>query len=282
MLNILGRLFSAIGVTTLARSILVGKKRLVLSMHDVIKQHRTDLTLESQYGITADEFDFMLSWLSERFTFLTPEEFFDTDASGILLTIDDGKANNHANALPVLEQHSVPAILFVSTQHVENPTDWLPYTRQCVLTQWESETDVPEEFAVEYFNGLTPQQLATCAQHPLITIGAHTVSHPFLTQCDDESLRQELTESKHYLEEIIDQPVNTFAYPTGDYDARVARTVQQVGYDYAFAVRPKKVGVPKYEIPRVFIGRVDVHYLDVKTSGLAGRAIHHIQQGSRT
>lgn len=68
----------------------------------------------------------------------------------------------------------------------------------------------------------------------LIEIGAHTCTHPILSQCSTEQVVTELTRSKARIEEELGRPVRSFCYPSGrpeDYDARVAAVVKQAGYD---------------------------------------------------
>lgn len=267
------RILSRLGIPHLSRALLAKQAGFALVFHDIIRERRTDLAPESQYGLTVSELDRMLNWLSKRFAFITPQQFLTASKPGILLTIDDGKANNYTNALPVLERHQAPAILFVTTQHVVNPRDWLPHTRKCARSQWSDVRDIPDDIAWEYFNGMTPEQVAICGQHPLITIGAHTVSHPFLTECDQPTLERELTASKKLLEGIINQPVSLFAYPTGVYDRRVAEAVRDAGYRYAFALKPKGVTMRACEVPRVYIRETASYYLDVKLSGIYARPV---------
>ena len=71
-----------------------------------------------------------LHGLQSDFALLSPEEFLSRDQPGILLTFDDGFANNFTNALPFLEELSAPAVFFVTTQHVSDPRDWLPASRR--------------------------------------------------------------------------------------------------------------------------------------------------------
>ncbi|MBS0311005.1 MAG: polysaccharide deacetylase family protein, partial [Proteobacteria bacterium] len=44
------------------------------------------------------------------------------------------------------------------------------------------------------------------------------------------SLMQELTHSKAMLEDMLGNPVGSFAYPYGDWDARCVQAAQQAGY----------------------------------------------------
>ena len=53
------------------------------------------------------------------------------------------------------------------------------------------------------------------AAHPLVTIGAHTVSHPNLRQLSRDAALHEMVESKRRIEARIGHPVRHFAYPFG-------------------------------------------------------------------
>lgn len=49
-------------------------------------------------------------------------------------------------------------------------------------------------------------------------IGAHTVSHPILASLDSAQALKEIADSKHYLENLLGEPVTLFAYPNGKRD----------------------------------------------------------------
>jgi peptidoglycan/xylan/chitin deacetylase (PgdA/CDA1 family) len=62
---------------------------------------------------------------------------------------------------------------------------------------------------------LTWEELALLARHPLITIGAHTVSHPALRSLPDADARLEMERSRRALEDRAGATVSHFAYPFG-------------------------------------------------------------------
>jgi len=65
-----------------------------------------------------------------------------------------------------------------------------------------------------------------------IEIGAHSVSHGFLTQYDDENLLVELVESKRQLEKQLGRPIISMAYPAGNHDDRVVQAAGSAGYKF--------------------------------------------------
>lgn len=73
-------------------------------------------------------------------------------------------------------------------------------------------------------------------------IGAHTVSHPILAQCDIESARDEIQTSRQRLQELIGTRIGLFAYPNGkpgtDYLPEHARLVSELGFDAAVSTSP--------------------------------------------
>ena len=95
---------------------------------------------------------------------------------------------------------------------------------------------------------------ALAANH--IEIGGHTVSHPILTQLDDDAAMREIVDNKLQLEDIIGRPVRLFAYPNGkygqDYDARHVQMVTNAGYSAAFTTSPGAATRQdaRYELPR--------------------------------
>jgi peptidoglycan/xylan/chitin deacetylase (PgdA/CDA1 family) len=70
-----------------------------------------------------------------------------------------------------------------------------------------------------------------------VEIGSHSVSHPHLDELADDVLEEEVTESKHVLEMVLDAPVASFAYPYGSHDRRTRAAVIRAGYRSAAAIK---------------------------------------------
>jgi peptidoglycan/xylan/chitin deacetylase (PgdA/CDA1 family) len=70
-------------------------------------------------------------------------------------------------------------------------------------------------------------------------IGAHTVTHPILAATQLAQARKEMAEGKRQLQEIIDAPVNLFAYPNGkpgqDYSQEHVAIARDLGFSAAFS-----------------------------------------------
>ncbi|MFB9834417.1 polysaccharide deacetylase family protein [Actinoallomurus acaciae] len=133
----------------------------------------------------------------------------------VVITFDDGYADFHEHALPVLERYGFAATLFVTT-------GWLHDAG-------------PRAAGAPPGRMLTWRQTAEVAAAG-VEIGAHGHSHAQLDQLGEEALREELRRSRGLLEERLGRPVRTMAYPYGYSSARVRREVHACGYTAACAV----------------------------------------------
>jgi peptidoglycan/xylan/chitin deacetylase (PgdA/CDA1 family) len=72
-------------------------------------------------------------------------------------------------------------------------------------------------------------------------IGAHTVSHPILTNMPEREARADMADGKYELERIIGAPVHLFAYPNGkpgqDFDQRHVEIARQLGFEAAVSTQ---------------------------------------------
>ncbi|MCU1469017.1 MAG: polysaccharide deacetylase [Glaciihabitans sp.] len=139
----------------------------------------------------------------------------------VVITFDDGYADFHQEALPVLDRLGFPATLFVTT-------GWL--------------ADAGREAAGRPLDRmLTWTQTREAAEHG-VEIGGHGHSHAQLDQLSGGALLDELTRNRTLLEDRLGVPVRTMAYPYGYSSARVRRAVRQAGYASACAVADQVAG----------------------------------------
>jgi peptidoglycan/xylan/chitin deacetylase (PgdA/CDA1 family) len=84
-------------------------------------------------------------------------------------------------------------------------------------------------------------ELKSFADDPLVTIGAHTITHCNLAKQSEEVALHELTASRDRIEEKLDRPVLHLAYPYGDRCAAGPREfalAQSAGFKTAVTTRP--------------------------------------------
>ena len=120
------------------------------------------------------------------------------------------------------------------------------------------------------------RELRSFAEDPLVTIGAHTMSHPILTQLDDDSAFAEIAGSAQAIAAKLGRPSEHFAYPVGQPYAAGPREfalAREAGFKTAVTTRPG-VLFPDHAqhltaLPRISVNGVfqSLHYIDVLLSG---------------
>lgn len=145
------------------------------------------------------------------------------------VTFDDGWVSVLEHGFPVLERLGVPGTVFVASSLVDTHEQPL---RGAVIDPWADGPHRDELYCLAW-----PELRRL--QDSGWEIGAHSMTHPLLTQLDDETLRRELVGSKARCEEMLGVPCRTMAYPTGDFDDRVERATESAGYEAAAAL-PKR------------------------------------------
>jgi peptidoglycan/xylan/chitin deacetylase (PgdA/CDA1 family) len=98
------------------------------------------------------------------------------------------------------------------------------------------------------------RELATAG----MTIGAHTMSHPLLSELPPELARAEISECRAELERAVQERVWAFAYPFGDAQSvtqQVLAMPEECGYKLAFLNFGGGLGadLPPYAVPRVHV-----------------------------
>jgi peptidoglycan/xylan/chitin deacetylase (PgdA/CDA1 family)/ABC-type Zn uptake system ZnuABC Zn-binding protein ZnuA len=135
-------------------------------------------------------------------------------AKPVLLTFDDGYESAYQYVFPLLKKYNYPAAFAIYTLNVGKNTG-----REHV--SWE--------------------QLREMSMNPLVTIMAHSVTHPSdLAALPDEQLKTEILVSKNILESQLGIPIHYFVYPAGRYDKRAKKLVQQGGYEAALTMNDLK------------------------------------------
>lgn len=102
---------------------------------------------------------------------------------------------------------------------------------------------------------LTTAEVSTLEQGGAIEVGAHTVSHPFLSALPAAAQREEIKRSKASLEDIVGHSVRSFAYPYGNYTAQTPTLVQEAGFACACSTVATSVRQRSncFELPRVVV-----------------------------
>lgn len=92
----------------------------------------------------------------------------------------------------------------------------------------------------------------------LVTIGAHTLTHPILTRVDHSVACNEIVQSKAVIEEKLGNVVELFAYPNGrrgDFNNEIIGFLQDAGYLAACTTIPGLIigGEDLFRLPRISV-----------------------------
>ncbi len=140
--------------------------------------------------VSPAELEKQLQYLSENgYTPIFFEDLAQADQfrHPVLLTFDDGYENNYTDLFPLIQKYNVKVTIFMITGSIGEK------------------------------NYLTEEQIKEMAASGLVSFQSHTVTHPYLSSLNDESLEYELLQSKKDLAKITGKESFVLCYPTGKY-----------------------------------------------------------------
>lgn len=135
-----------------------------------------------------------------------------------VLTFDDGYRSVHRHALPALAERGFTATVFLTSGLVGLPA------REAAARNPDLDRDI--------LDWAEAAELSEAGWE----IGSHTVSHPDLSRLDQAAVERELGDSKTELEQRLQRPVRSLAYPYGRLNRRV-RDAAARHYEYACTTR---------------------------------------------
>ena len=162
-------------------------------------------------------------------------------ANPVLITFDDGYANNFEVAFPILKRFGYPATLFVVVQTVGWENAW---------HDPKTETRIPM---------ISWSQLKELKQAGW-EIGSHTMNHPNLQRIELKEVQKEMEKSRAVIGEFLGENPDTFAYPYGSGEdvPAIREKAKAAGYRVAVGVHAglwneNQIRDSRYNLPRVFV-----------------------------
>lgn len=129
--------------------------------------------------------------------------------------------------------------------------------RQGLIEQLAAWAGVATEARLSH-RALSPDELRQLGADGLVEIAAHTVTHPVLSALPVMEQKQEISESKTRLEEMLGQAVSSFAYPFGGrahYTEASVAAVREAGFEQACSNFPgiARRRTDPWQLPRFLV-----------------------------
>jgi peptidoglycan/xylan/chitin deacetylase (PgdA/CDA1 family) len=175
--------------------------------------------------------------LAEAFVHLERTGSFPENS--IALTFDDGYLSIADKVLPVMQKLDFSGTVFVISGMIGLRAD------QARAVNSDIDRDM--------LNWSQIEELARSG----FEIGAHTARHPDLTRLSAAALERELGESRQQMQQRLQTPVDSLAYPYGRLNQAV-RTAASAHYSRACTTR---LGRNNMDLDPLQLRRVDVYFL---------------------
>ena len=221
--------YSLFSEAFLIKKILYNKGLIILMYHSI-----TDTDKDYPYSISKNNFELQMKYLKDNFVFFDIVNAIDYlngnnikyENPCVFVTFDDGFKDNISVAYPILKKYEIPFTIFLSTNFIDSSNS--------TFLNWKE--------IKEYSND------------PLITFGAHSVSHVNFTALGSDDIKKEIINSKRLIENKINKPVDYFAYPFGGYNEKIKLIVES-NFKGAFLDRQSHAKFDLFTLPRISIDK---------------------------
>jgi peptidoglycan/xylan/chitin deacetylase (PgdA/CDA1 family) len=258
--------------------------------------------------IDAAQFDRICAWLARWFHVMPLVAASQALVDGTLppralcITFDDGYADNHDVALPILQRHGLVATFFIAVGYLNGGRMWNDTIAEAIRGARHDAVDFSAAglgdlgtlrlASIDDKRAAVGRSLGACKYLPLderervaqalaaatgatlpddlmmssqqvqalhragMAIGGHTVKHPILATLQAADAQREIVAGKQWLEDLLQAPVQSFAYPNGrpvrDYAADHAAMARDAGFACAVSTAPGAASAASdpFQIPR--------------------------------
>lgn len=216
---------------------------LILGYHSVSDFRRDALAV----GSTG--FDEQMNWLHRRgYRSITLADYaargFQHASKTVIITFDDGYADNFTIALPILRRYGFVATVFLVSDYVGTDR----------IFPWDPPR-MKDQSNRSHYRVLTWDEVGEMVASGF-EMGSHTCTHRELVPLAAEDRWDEIRRSRQILEEKVGQEVVSFSYPRGNINTQVIQMVTQAGYQCG-VITPPRPGIP---LSRYTLRRIGVHY----------------------
>lgn len=289
--------------------------------------------------VTADSFVRQIRLLKRRYNVISPEQFLawcdsnqELPPRAVLLTCDDDLRNTLTEMVPMLREHGLSCLFFVTGASLgdvpvmlwyeqlylmllvtknrvvnldvarsgfhdgamnsrEKRSLWWNLVKHCskyeactrlrVIDEVRVQLSLGEDWSAQLLSDPLRRRFLMLNASELrslvaagMCVGAHTLTHPVLSQLSEEDAWNEISESRRRLEQVVEKPVWAFAYPFGD-SACVGQREQEMAKRAGFKSAFLNIGggfgaeMPMFALPRVHVtSEMNIAEFEAHVSGL--------------
>ena len=192
----------------------------------IILYHHLITDKPHHLGLPTSEFVKQVAYLKKHYHIASLPEAMQMLETGrvkaptVVLTFDDGYAENYINLRSVTEEYRFPVFLFISTEHMRSQTGFGHDLRRSQIG----------------FSPLTWEQVSELHRAGY-GFGSHTRTHFDCGSTDEVALKSEIVDSKSELENHLGKPVDCFSFPWG-MPANMSEPAKKLAlqtYSYSYA-----------------------------------------------
>lgn len=202
----------------------------------ILTYNRVNDVDKNALTLTVEQFDAQMKFLvDDGYTVITPDELLDAWEGNenlpnkpVVITFDDGNADNYKNVFPILQKYNLKATMFVITDNINL-----------------------------YPSYITWQQAREMQASGLVDIESHTLSNQsFLKIHSRDKLWDQIYGSKQAIEWYLKKPAKFIAYPDGKYTVEAEELCKEVGYRAGFAI---DYGLAHYNPKNYVLDRIPIY-----------------------
>ena len=238
------------------------------------KQEIEQKLADPQQAITVAHFRQFIDYYRQHgYQFVSPDDVIrglQADGHYAMITFDDGYFNNR-RAVTVLDEFDVPAVFFISANHVrDGKAYWWDVLyrersrRQASLDAIRTEVaTVMAKTPVEINDYLTAEfgaeslkpvsdidrpfsvsELKDFSSNRHVILGNHATNHALLSRCSAAIITAEVEGGQHFLREVTGKVPNAIAYPNGDYSEEAIKICRSLGLQLGITCDHRKNYLP--------------------------------------
>ena len=184
---------------------------------EIFESHLQTLYNKGWKTLSGEEFLFFLQHKKEK-----PRKC-------VLLTFDDGFADNYVYAYPLLKKYNMKAMLFVATDFIEDAEIKRdPFVPRTHSDAWKlAFTEQRPEVMCTW------KELEEMDKSGTFDIQSHGMSHKtpyYIQQKQYAELERDLSGGRTLLEKRLSKKILHFAWPVGCFDEEAIKTAEKTGY----------------------------------------------------